>query len=128
MTRLPLFLCAALMLAACATPREACETDAAAPYRAALAEQARNARDLERGFVYKTRFEKVTRRATCRIAGGGVYPCFREDMQPVTRKVPVDVRALTARQRELARALPGLRRTASTETAQCHALYPAQPA
>ena len=122
--RLILSLTALIALTACATPRAQCEADAAAPYRAALREQARNATDLGRGFTFETKFERVRRRTTCRIAGGGFYPCYETDLQPVTRRVPIDTAALQQRQSELARAIPILRKTAGTDTAQCRALYP----
>ena len=121
-------LCALLALGACATPREQCESDAAAPYRAALSEQADNARDLARGYVFKTRFEERVRRRACPIPGGGFYPCFERDLQPVTRKAPNDAPALRARQAELARILPQLRKTAGRDVAQCRALYPVEEA
>ncbi|MDU8911795.1 excinuclease ABC subunit B [Aestuariicoccus sp. MJ-SS9] len=116
-----------LLLAACATPRQQCENDATAPYRAALAEQARNADDLARGYTYETNYEHVTRFVTCRSRDGTFYPCWTSGTIPVTRKVPIDRAALEARQAEVARRLPKLRLTAQLERAQCRALFPDDP-
>ena len=121
-TLLPALL---LTLAACATPREACEAEADAPYRAALREQARIAKDLARGFRYKTEFERVRRWALCRNPNGVPYHCWRRDTRPVTRKVAIDREALLRRQAVLNRQIPILRETAAREAAQCRALYPA---
>ena len=87
-------------------------------------ERARIARDLARGYTFETEFERVTRYRICRANKDTVYPCWETDMQPVTKRVPVDAEALQARDAELARALPGLRATAERDTAQCRILYP----
>ena len=85
-----------LALSACATPREACIRDAAAPWRSAVAERERIAQDLARGYTYETEFQRVERQRWCR-SGGGIYPCWTTDTQPMTRRVPVDAEALRAR-------------------------------
>lgn len=113
-----------LLLSACATPLERCLTDAAGPWRSALNERERIAKDLARGFTYETEFEKVTRFRWCGDKSGRRFPCWETDTQPVTKRVPVDEAALRARDAELARALPGLRRAAETDMAQCRATYP----
>lgn len=113
-----------LLLAACATPLERCLKDASGPWRAALKERERIAEDLERGFTYETKFEERTRFRWCASGTGHLYPCWESDAQPVTRRVPVDADALRARDAELARALPELRRTAERDSAQCYATYP----
>lgn len=125
MIRFPLIpLCALALLAACATPQERCLRDAAAPWREALEERARIARDLARGYTFETEFERVTRYRICRANKDTVYPCWETDMQPVTKRVPVDAAVLQSRDAELARALPGLRAAAERDTAQCRILYP----
>ena len=48
-----------LALSACATPREACIRDAAAPWRSAVAERERIAQDLARGYTYEPEFQRV---------------------------------------------------------------------
>ena len=112
------------LLAACATPAERCLSDASAAYRAALTEQGRIAQDLGRGYTYRTKFERVTRWVTCRGPNGAPYPCRDSDMQPVTRKVPVDRAALQARLDGIVARLPALRQAAAADQAQCRALYP----
>ncbi|EAU45511.1 hypothetical protein [Salipiger bermudensis] len=112
-----------LALSACATPREACIRDAAAPWRSAVSERSRIAQDLARGYTYKTEFRQVERQRWCR-SGGGIYPCWTTDTQPVTRRIPVDAEALQARDAELAKAIPALRKAAETDVAQCQATYP----
>ncbi|WP_246107411.1 excinuclease ABC subunit B [Puniceibacterium confluentis] len=123
----PIALISLLALAACATPRQQCEADAAAPYRAALQERARLSSDLARGFTYNTRFERRERFGLCRGRYGAAYHCWQTDTQPVTRRVPVDSAALQARLSALDSALPGLRHAAAQDTSQCRALYPAAP-
>jgi hypothetical protein len=113
-----------LALAGCATPSQQCQSDAAAPYRAALREQARVVQDLERGFTYKTQFEEVRRWRSCGAPFGPPYPCRDTNADTVTRKVPVDRVALGQRRDALAQSLPGLRRQAEADTLQCRALYP----
>ena len=117
-----------LLLAACATPRERCEADAAAPYRAALNERAQIARDIARGYVFQTRFEQRTRFGWCGLPGAGLTQCWDTDTQPVTRRVPINEQVLRARLAKLDAALPDLRNAASLDTGQCRALYPAEPA
>ncbi|GGG73052.1 hypothetical protein GCM10011415_21590 [Salipiger pallidus] len=117
-----------LALAACATPREACLSDAAGPWRSALKERERIAADLARGYTFETEFERTTRMRMCGTSAGGLIPCWETDTQPRTRKVPVDTAALRARDAQLALSLPGLRRTAEADVAQCHATYPKEPA
>ncbi|MCR8546374.1 excinuclease ABC subunit B [Salipiger sp. P9] len=126
----PLFaipLLGLMLLAACATPQDRCLRDAAAPWRAALQERERIAKDLARGFTYETRFVRVTRFRWCSDGQGRMYPCWDDDMQPETRRIPVDAAALRARDAELARALPGLRRAAEADMAQCRLTYPETP-
>ncbi|WP_417719332.1 excinuclease ABC subunit B [Salipiger sp.] len=115
-----------LLLAACGTPVERCLSGAAAPYRDALKERERIARDLSRGFVFQTKFEQVTRFTGCRQSrhDKSAFPCWRTDMQPVTRRIPVDRDALRQRDAQLARDLPALRRAASEDQQQCRAAFP----
>lgn len=112
-----------LALSACATPREACIRDAAAPWRGAVAERERIAQDLARGYTYKTEFQRIERQRWCR-SGGGLYPCWTTDTQPVTRRIPVDTEALQTRDAALAEAIPALRKAAEADVAQCKATYP----
>ena len=112
-----------LALSACATPREACIRDAAAPWRSAVAERERIAQDLARGYTYETEFQRVERQRWCR-SGGGIYPCWITDTQPMTRRVPVDAEALRARDAELAKAIPARRKSAEADVALCQATYP----
>ncbi|MBY6002627.1 excinuclease ABC subunit B [Salipiger bermudensis] len=112
-----------LALTACATPREACIRDAAAPWRGAVAERERIAQDLARGYTFKTEFERVERQRWCRN-GAALYPCWTTDTQPVTRRIPVDAEALRARDAELAAAIPALRSAAEADVRQCQATYP----
>ncbi|EIE52885.1 excinuclease ABC subunit B [Salipiger aestuarii] len=115
---------ALLMLAACATPREACLTDAAAPWRSAMRESERIAKDLARGYTFETKFERRRVYGTCRTSEGHRYSCWDTQTEPVTRRVPVDRAALTTRLAELQQALPALRAAANTDAAQCRATYP----
>ncbi|MGY9049319.1 hypothetical protein P775_21475 [Puniceibacterium antarcticum] len=121
-----LFLIPLLALAACGTPRERCESDAAAPYRAALQERARIAEDLARGYVFQTRFEQRRTFGWCGLPSGGFYQCWETDTQPVTRRVPLDTAVAQARMSELNTTLPFLRTAAEADTGQCQALYPAE--
>jgi hypothetical protein len=116
-----------LIVAACATPREQCESDAATPYRAALQERARLASDLAKGYTFQTRFEQRRRFGRCGLPHGGFYSCWETDLQPVTRRVPVNTGKLEARLAELDSALPDLRQTAGADTLQCRSLYPEDP-
>ena len=120
----PIPVFALLLLAACATPREACLNDAAAPWRSAMRERERIAADLARGYTFETDFERRRVYATCRTSKGHPYGCWDTITEPVTRRVPVDRPALTARLDELTRALPALRAEAQTDAAQCRASYP----
>ncbi|MGR3375578.1 excinuclease ABC subunit B [Salipiger abyssi] len=117
-------LTALLLLAACATPQERCLRDAAGPWRAALKERERIAEDLARGFTYETKFEERTRFRWCAGGTGQLYPCWESDAQPVTRRIPVDAEALRARDAELARALPELRRAAEADMERCRVAFP----
>lgn len=113
-----------LVLTACGTPQERCVRDAAAPYRVALKERQRIAQDLSRGFTYETEFERVERFTWCRGPKGSAYPCWETDMEPVTRRVPVDRAVLRARDADLARSLPTLRSDAQQGTAECRIAFP----
>ncbi len=123
-----LILIPLLLLAACATPREQCESDAATPYRAALQERARIAKDLAKGYTFETKFEERRRFGWCGLPHGGFYGCWDSDAQPVTRRVPVDRAKIEARLAELDATLPELRQMAGTDTLQCRRLYPEEPA
>lgn len=116
-----------LALSACATPREACIRDAAGPWRSAVAERKRIAQDLARGYTFKTEFRRFERQRWCR-SGNGIYPCWTTDTQPVTRRIPVNAEALQAREAQLARAIPSLRKSAEADVAQCQATYPEETA
>ncbi|NIY97936.1 excinuclease ABC subunit B [Salipiger sp. HF18] len=113
-----------LVLAACGTPQERCISDASGPWRSAVQERERIAKDLARGYTYKTEFETRSRYVPCRTRGGFMSYCWDNDTQPVTRRVPVDKAALQARDAELARDIPSLRTNAQRDVAQCRALYP----
>lgn len=119
-----LAMCALALLAACATPREACLNDAAGPWRSAIRERDRIGRDLARGYTFETRFERRRVRRLCHAPNGGHFPCWDMETQPVTRREPVDRVALIARSAALERALPTLRRDAARDQAQCRAIYP----
>ncbi len=113
-----------LFLTACVTPRQQCESDAVAPYRAALQERARISKDLARGFTFQTRFERRQRFGWCGLPNGAVYQCWDTDTQPVTRRVPIDATGIRARLATLDDSLPELRSAAAKDTGQCRALYP----
>ncbi|EPX79644.1 hypothetical protein [Salipiger mucosus] len=115
-----------IALTACGTPLERCLREAAAPYRDALEERERIARDLGRGFTYETGFERVVTRRWCRTQKGTLYYCRETSMEPVTRRVPIDADALRARDAQLARDLPALRRAAAEDQGQCRAAFPVE--
>lgn len=118
----PLFL----LLAACATPQERCINDAAAPYRAALKERSEIAKSLARGFDYVTEFETRRVFTNCKTKDGGFIPCWDRETVPVTRRVPIDRKALETRDAQLARDLPGLQRAAERGAAACIEALPVE--
>jgi len=113
-----------LLLAACATPQERCINDAAAPYRAALKERAEIAKSLARGVDIVTEYETRRVFTRCETKEGGWVPCWDRETYPVTRRIPVDLAALKARDAQLARDLPRLERAAERGAAACLQAFP----
>ncbi|MCA0993949.1 excinuclease ABC subunit B [Alloyangia pacifica] len=120
------FLIPLVALAACGTPYERCNRDAAEPYRDALDERARIAKDLARGFTYSTDWETRMRWDVCGSYNGRLHYCWRRDTEPVTRRVPINAEALRTRDAEIEQQLPQLRHEAAQAQAICRQRYPVE--
>ncbi|WP_353475392.1 excinuclease ABC subunit B [Salipiger sp. H15] len=121
-----LLLISLLGLAACGTPYERCNRDAANLYSKAMQERTEIAKDLARGFTYSTDWETRMRWDVCGSHHGYLHYCWRRDTEPVTRRVPVNPEELHRRDAELEAQLPQLRRDAAAGQAECRRRYPAE--
>ncbi|NDV53355.1 MULTISPECIES: excinuclease ABC subunit B [unclassified Salipiger] len=121
-------LISCLALAACGTPYERCNREAARFYADALQEQSRISRDLARGFTYVTEWETRRRWQLCGIYHEHPHYCWRTDTEPVTRRVPVRPYELHRRLDEIGAALPQLGRDAAAGQAECRRRFPAEVA
>lgn len=94
---------AAALLAACATPREACINRAQSQMRTLLSLADETRGNLSRGFAYETRQEVRTVRDTCTGVNedGSTFAFSCEEVQTFNRRVPVAIN-LTAEEAKLA--------------------------
>ncbi len=121
-----LLLIPLLGLAACGTPYERCNRDAANLYSKAMRERAEIAKDLARGFTYETGFETRTTWQMCGGYKGRVHYCWRDHTDTVTRRVPINAEELRRRDADLEAQLPQLRLDAAAGQAECRRRYPAE--
>ncbi|MDC0738155.1 hypothetical protein N6L24_07680 [Cognatishimia sp. SS12] len=122
--RVILFSIGALALAACATPRQQCET-AAMRNVLALEEAVETAMaNIERGYALEQDVSPRFRYGLC-AGDNGLTTCIRNEDTIRTRPVAID---LAAERRKLASAQARLteeRARANAQLAQCAAQYPA---
>ena len=115
-------------LAACATPREQCISDANRETRVLRALIAETEGNLARGYALETQQEVRTVRTTCqgRNEDGStfVFPC--DEVQTFDRNVPVaiDLNAEQAKLNSLRQRLTTEQAAANSTVAQCIATYP----
>ncbi|MBE9640053.1 excinuclease ABC subunit B [Salipiger mangrovisoli] len=119
-------LASLLGLAACSTPYERCNRDAANLYSQAMRERAEIAKDLARGFTYSTEWETRLRWDVCGSHHGYLHYCWRHDTEPVTRRVPINAEELRRRDAALEEQIPQLRRDAAAGQSECRKRYPAE--
>ncbi len=124
--RLSVFLGTALLLAGCATPREACIDTVSEDLRVVRALIADTEATLERGYAIQTEERLVTYSTFCVGAHGDVGIVFCDRIQPVRSKKPVAVDLDEERRklRSLKRKEVELSRKTAAAIAQCEAQYP----
>ncbi|MGR3483891.1 MAG: hypothetical protein ACU0BF_00960 [Paracoccaceae bacterium] len=117
-----------LALAACATPREACLSQATSGIRTAERQAAAIRRDLDRGFAVREFEERTRVRRDCvRVNDAGEsVNAVCDEVQTTTREepVPINAAALRARLRELDASLAQARATLPARQRACIAAHP----
>lgn len=111
-------------LAACATPRQQCETDATKNVKALERAVADAQANIDRGYALERDVSPQFRYGFCN-KGGNLTTCIRNDARVKTKPVAID---LAEERRKLASAQQRLtteRTRANIQLAQCAAQYPA---
>jgi len=112
-----------LLLAACATPRQHCISDATRDLRATQALITESRRIIERGYTLDTRQRPDFRFGYCRTHGT-LHACYRNVWITEQRRIPADIEAELAKLNVLERKAAALSKRAEAQIAQCQRLYP----
>lgn len=120
-------LAALILLAACASPRETCLTNATRDLNVVQSLIADMEATIARGYAIRTEERLIAYTDFCFGAGGDVGFSFCRRLDPVTTRKPVAVNLdeERAKLRSLKRKEVDLRRASLTAVAQCDAQYPA---
>lgn len=112
------------LLAACATPQEACINRAYSEIRAVESRIAKTRSDIDRGYaVHRTR-EPITVLTECEREDGSTYPCERVRYETEETPVALDIAQERVKLRELEDRLEVLRDRLDRDLQQCRAAYP----
>ena len=126
--RLTPWLAPALLLAACATPREACLNDADRELRAIDRDRARIETDLARGYAVVVTTDERLVRTTCPVTdddGDVVFvPCTERETIRDETPIPIDAAEARRRLAELRAARPGAAARAERARGVCIATHP----
>lgn len=117
-----------LLAAACATPREACISQASADLRTLNALIAETQGNIARGFKYETKQEVITTKAFCELKNQdgtvSTYPC--DDVETIERREPVaiDLNAEQSKLNSMIQRQKVLESQVNAAIQQCVAVHP----
>ena len=112
------------LLAACATPQEACISQAQSGVKALEAKIATAQGNIDRGYAIFSQTVPYTYVDTCYDDTGASYQCEKNGTRVEDTPVPIDVAEERAKLARFRAQLPAARRNANAQIAQCRATYP----
>ncbi len=112
------------LLAACATPQEACISQAQADVRALEARIATAQGNIERGYAIHRQSVPYTYVDVCFDDTGTAYQCQQNATRIEETPVTIDVAEERAKLARYRAQLPALRAKAQAQIAQCRLTYP----
>ena len=112
------------LLAACATPQEACISQARAEVAALEARISTAQGNIERGYAIHRQTVPYTYVDSCLDDAGALYPCEKSGTRIEETPVAIDVAEERAKLARYRAELPVLKAQAQAQIAQCRIAYP----
>lgn len=111
-------------LAACATPQEACISQAQREVRSLETRIETAAGNIDRGYAIHRQTVPYTYVSVCYTDTGEAYQCEQNGTRVEETPVSIDLTEERAKLARLRAALPGAKRAAEAQIATCRATYP----
>jgi len=121
-----LIICAFVLLAACATPREQCTLEATKDLRVLDELIAQTERNIERGYGTERDIEPRVHLTFCHRPSDGFQWCRRQTTQVVERPVAIDLDAERRKLRSMKTRRAEIARQSTLALQACQAQLPAE--